>query len=105
MGVINAAKEKNCYAIGTDSNQDYLAPKHVLTNGMKYVSTTVVIAVEQVLQKSFSAKSHLLGVYEDALGYTRSILPGDLIVKLEEIKKKIIAGEIRIPSTIEAIIK
>ena len=105
LGVINAAKERNCYAIGTDSNQDYLAPKHVLTNGMKYVSTTVVIAVEQVLQKSFSAKSHLLGVKEDALGYTRSILPEDLIVKLEEIKKKIIAGEIRIPSTIEAAIK
>ncbi len=105
LGVINAAKEKNCYAIGTDSNQDYLAPKHVLTNGMKYVSTTVVIAVEQVLQKSFSAKSHLLGVKEDALGYTRSILPEDLIVKLEEIKKKIIVGEIRIPSTIEAAIK
>ena len=105
LGVINAAKEKNCYAIGTDSNQDYLAPKHVLTNGMKYVNTTVVIAVEQVLQKSFSAKSHLLGVKEDALGYTRSILPEDLIVKLEEIKKKIVVGEIRIPSTIEAAIK
>jgi len=65
----------------------------------------VVIAVEQVLQKSFSAKSHLLGVREDALGYTRSILPEDLIVKLEEIRKKIIAGEIQIPSTIEAAIK
>ncbi len=102
LGVINAAKEKNCYAIGTDSNQDYLAPAHVLTNGMKYVSTTVVIAVERVLNKSFSAQSFLLGVKEDALGYTRSILPEDLIAKLEEVKKKIITGEVQIPSTIDA---
>jgi len=105
LGVINAAKEKKCYAIGTDSNQDYLAPKYVLTNGMKYVGTTVVIAIEQVLKKSFSAESHLLGIKENALGYTRSILPEDIIVKLEALKKKIIAGEIQIPATVEAAIK
>jgi len=105
LGVIHAAKEKNCYAIGTDSNQDYLAPRHVLTNGMKYVNTTVVIAVGQVVDNAFSAGSHLLGVKEHALGYTRSILPEDLIVKLEKIEKMIIEGEIQIPSTIEAIKK
>jgi basic membrane protein A len=101
LGVINAAKEKNRYAIGADSDQGYLAPRHVLTNGMKYVNNTVVIAIGQVLQNSFSARSHLLGVKENALGYSRNILPDDVIIKLEQIKKKIIAGEIQIPSTIE----
>ncbi len=102
LGVINAAKEKNRYAIGADSDQGYLAPRHVLTNGMKYVNNTVIIAVEQVLQNSFSAGSHLLGVKENALGYSRNILPDDVIEKLEQVKKRIIAGEIEIPSTVEA---
>ena len=102
LGVINAAKEKNRYAIGADSDQGYLAPKNVLTNGMKYVDNTVSLAVGQVVKGSFSTGNHLLGVKENALGYSKSILPQDVIAKLEGIKKKIISGEIKIPNTIEA---
>ncbi|MFW6071785.1 MAG: BMP family lipoprotein, partial [Candidatus Bipolaricaulota bacterium] len=48
LGVINAAKENDVYAIGADSDQGYFAPEHVLTNGIKFVDNTVFLAIEQV---------------------------------------------------------
>ncbi|MFH1350195.1 MAG: BMP family ABC transporter substrate-binding protein [Pseudomonadota bacterium] len=105
LGVINAANEKNRYTIGIDADQGYLAPKHVLTNGMKFVNNTVEIAIGKVVAGSFTGGSHLLGVKENALGYSESLLPKDLIAALEKIKGKIIAGEIKIPKTVEEALK
>jgi basic membrane protein A len=101
LGVINAAKEKNRYAIGADADQGYLAPKNILTNGMKFVNNTVEIAIGKVVDDKFASGSHLLGVKENALGYSKNLLPKDVISELEKIKKKIIAGEIEIPATIK----
>lgn len=101
LGVINAAKERNKYAIGADADQGYLAPKNVLTNGIKFVNNTVEIAIGKVVDGQFAAGIHLLGVKENALGYSKSLLPKDVRTKLEKIKKKITAGEIKIPRTIE----
>ena len=101
LGVINAAKERNRYAIGADADQGYLAPNNILTNGMKFVNNTVEIAIGQVVDDTFAAGSHLLGVKEDALGYSKNLLPNDVLAELEKIRKKIIAGEIEIPRTIE----
>ncbi|MFW5994308.1 MAG: BMP family lipoprotein [Bacillota bacterium] len=97
LGVIEAAEENNIYAIGSDADQSHLAPEHVITNGMKFVDNTVYIAVEQILDDEFEAGVHTLGVEEDALGYTETMLPADVIEKLEEIKSDIIDGEIEIP--------
>lgn len=100
LGVINAVKEKNRYAIGSDADQGYLAPKNVLTNGMKYVNNTVEIAIGKVIDNTFTAGIHKLGVKENALGYSESLLPQEVLSKLEKIKRKMIAGEIAIPSTL-----
>jgi len=101
LGVINAAKEKNFYAIGADSDQGYLAPENVLTNGMKRVDNTVYIAIKDVIDGTFEAKIYSLGLKEEALGYSTNLLPADIIEQLEIVKKKIIAGEIEIPAVIE----
>lgn len=101
LGVINAAQEQNVYTIGSDSDQSYLAPDNVLTNGMKLVDQTVLLAIKSVLEGTFEGKIYALGVKEDVLGYSDSLLPSDVIEKLEEVKAKMIAGEIDIPETIE----
>jgi len=101
LGVINAAKEKRVYAVGTDSDQGYLAPENVLTNGMKFVDETVLLAIKQVFDGTFEGKVHVLGVKENVLGYTKSILPGDVIKALEDVKAKIAAGKMEIPEKIE----
>lgn len=101
LGVINAAKERNRYAIGSDADQGYLAPKNVLTNGMKLVNNTVEIAIGKVMENQFTSGVHKLGVKENALGYSQSLLPAEILARLEDVKGKLIRGEIAIPSTIE----
>ena len=89
LGVINAAKERNRYAIGADADQGYLAPKNILTNGMKFVNNTVEIAIGQVVDETFAAGGHLLGVKENALGYSQNLLPKDVLTELKKVRKKI----------------
>ena len=101
LGVINAAKERNRYAIGSDADQGYLAPGNVLTNGMKFVNNTVEIVIGKVMDGTYKAGIHLLGVKENALGYSKNLLPKEILAELDKIKSKLIAGEIKIPSTIK----
>ena len=101
LGVLTAAAENNVYGIGADSDQGDAAPGHILTNGMKFVNNTVERAIMQVMENQFEPKIHVLGVKENGLGYTESLLPADIIEELEAIESKIAAGEIEIPATIE----
>ncbi len=101
LGVINAAQEKNVYTIGSDSDQGHLAPEHVLTNGMKFVDQTVLLAIKEVLDGTLEGKINVLGVQEGVLGYSPSLLPEDVVTKLEDVKAKMAAGEIEIPESLE----
>ncbi len=101
LGVIEAAEEHGVYAIGSDDDQSHLAPDHILTNGKKFVDNTVLLAVEGVLEDDFSAGVHVLGVEEGGLGYTETMLPDDVIDRLEELEEKIAADEIEIPETLD----
>lgn len=102
LGVLNAAEEQGVYAIGADSDQSSVAPGHVLTNGMKFVDQTVMIAVEQVVEGNFQAGVNELGVAEGALGYTESLLSDEALSRLEEVRQAIVDGEVEIPETIDA---
>lgn len=69
VGVIQAAKEANKYAIGVDRDQAYLAPKNVLTSALKLAGK----AVEQVSKdamngKSIGKKTYTFGLKEGAVG-------------------------------------
>lgn len=101
LGVIMAAEEEGCYAIGADSDQGHLAPENVLTNGMKFVNNTVYIVIEQVLNDNFEGGTHVLGVKEGGLGYTDSLLPADIIAELEKVETLLKNKEIEIPDTIK----
>ncbi len=101
LGVIKAAEEEGVYAMGADSDQGYLAPENVLSNGMKFVNNTVYMAIDQVINDNFQSGVNVLGVKDDALGYTESLLPEDIITKIEEVKVKIVNQEIEIPATVE----
>lgn len=101
LGVLTAAEENNIYGIGADSDQSDVAPGHILTNGMKFVNNTVERAIMQVMEGQFEPGVHVLGVQEEGLGYTESLLPEDIIGRMEEIEAEIAAGEVEIPATIE----
>lgn len=101
VGVIEAAAGRQCYAIGADYDQSHIAPDTVLTNGMKFIDNTVYLAVKNFLDNHYQSNIHVLGIAENALGFTKSILPRDIIQMLEEVKQKIIDNDIEIPTKIK----
>jgi len=69
-GVIEAAAETGNYAIGVDSDQDYMAPGHVLTSMLKRVDVSVYQTVKDVVEGTFEGgvvKS--FGPEDNGVGY------------------------------------
>ena len=69
VGVIEAAKEANKFAIGVDRDQSYLAPDNVLTSALKLAS----VAVENVSKEAMNGtkiggKTYTYGLKENAVG-------------------------------------
>jgi basic membrane protein A len=107
LGAIQAVKEardtgKELFVIGVDSDQFHLAPKAMLTTVLKRVDLTIYESVRDRLQGRFKAGLLSLGVKESgiALAPVRLDFPGkeEALRKVEELKAKIIAGEIQIPT-------
>ena len=69
VGVIEAAKEANKFAIGVDRDQAYLAPANVLTSALKLAS----VAVENLSKEAMNGtktggKTFTYGLKENAVG-------------------------------------
>ncbi|MBM3308291.1 MAG: BMP family ABC transporter substrate-binding protein [Candidatus Eisenbacteria bacterium] len=103
-GVIEAAREKGKYAIGVDSNQNYMAPGHVLTSMIKRVDNAVYMTVRSALEGSFKGGLREFGLAEDGVGYAvdehnESLITDEMRARVEEAKAAIVAGEIVVPKS------
>lgn len=102
-GVIEAAKEKNKFAIGVDRDQNYLAPKNVITSSMKRVDNAVFNVVKDLTQGKFAGGTTIeYGLKDGAVDIastTGKMIPAVLLEDVNNLKKKIIAGKIKIPAT------
>lgn len=106
QGVIKAAKEAGLYAIGVDSDQDYLAEGTVLTSMIKRVDESVFQTISDVKNGKFSAEAKVYDLKANGVGlspmtYTKDKIGEANLSKIEEIKKQIIEGKIVVPSTKE----
>ncbi len=109
-GVFNAVGEardsgKTVYAIGVDSNQDYLLEGGILTSMVKRVDVAVETQIDAIVDGTWAAGLTSLGLKEDGVGITEmeftqdeanAIYEGSTtrMQKIEEIKADIIAGTI-----------
>jgi basic membrane protein A and related proteins len=105
-GVISQAAAKQKYAIGVDSDQSLTASeaerKWILTSMLKRVDTAVQTTIDRFVAGQLTAGSvQSFGVKEGGIDYAQNEynkeLLGDLPTKLDEIKKKIASGEIKVP--------
>ncbi len=104
-GVFQAAKEKNVYAIGVDSNQDSIVPGLILTSMMKYVDVAVFDTVKAALDGKFESKVQELGIKENGVGttdfeFTKDKIGEENIKKLEQIKQEIKDGKVVVKPTL-----
>jgi basic membrane protein A len=103
LGGIMAAEERNRFAIGADVDQGYLAPDHILTNGMKLVDNTVFMAIEAVLKDEFTPGTNMLGLKEGALGYSHNLIPADIIEEVDKLAERVASGELTVPEEIDQV--
>ena len=105
LGVLDAAKERNVWAIGVDADQSYLGPQ-VLTSALKRVDTSVYSTIQQVLNNKFAGGTNAVFSLSNngvGLGKISPQVPKADVQKVLEIAKQIAAGKITgIPTTVLA---
>jgi basic membrane protein A len=107
LGVIQAAKETGHFAIGVDTDQDGIAPGAVLTSMIKRTDVAVETVVKDYAGGKFpGGKTVTLGLAQDGVGlspmkYTHDEIPAPMIAKVDDLKKKILSGEIKVWNVVD----
>jgi basic membrane protein A len=88
--------------IGVDANQNHVKPGFVLTSMVKRVDNAVYSIIQDVVNGKFQAGKHIYGLDKDGVGYAmdgynKDLVTPEMIQQVEEAKKKIINGEIKVP--------
>lgn len=101
VGVIEGCKEAGIYAVGVDSDQSYLAPDTIITSAMKRVDIAVQTVSEEAINGTISGgiETYELSNGGVDIAPTTTLLPDDVVSAVEEIKQKIISGEVTVPAS------
>ena len=104
LGVIEACQEAGVYAIGVDSDQSSIAPSTVLTSAMKRVDNAVYNAVEELMDGSLEGgvQSFDLAAGGVDIAPTQDLIAPEVISAVDEVKEKIVSGEIEVPADKES---
>lgn len=105
LGVFDAAEEKKTYAIGVDSNQNPLKPGRIASSMLKRVDTAVYNVIKEEVEGQFQAGTRYFGLKDKGIDYSvdehNQTLISPYQKRLEEIREKIIKGEIKVPDFYE----
>lgn len=99
-GVFEAAKSKNIYAIGVDSDQDHIAQGTILTSVVKKMDQAVYRIGDAfrkgTLQAGIMKMPMPEGTSLSPMQYTKQAIKPEYFEKLTQIEQDIIAGKIKV---------
>ena len=103
LGVIDGCKENGIWAIGVDSDQSPLAPETILTSALMRVDNACYDATKKAILGTLEGG---VATYDLAAGGvdiapTTDNLSKDVLEKIEDAKKDIIAGDLVVPKNQE----
>ncbi|KYO66496.1 BMP family lipoprotein [Thermovenabulum gondwanense] len=106
IGVIEAATAEKKFAIGVDSDQSLTAKEeqrpYILTSMLKRVDVAVYDTIKDYVEGNFKGGYRVFGLAEDGVGYAlndyNKNMISDITAKLDELKGKIVKGEIKVPA-------
>lgn len=106
IGVIGAAQERKLYAIGVDSDQDYLAEGYVLTSMVKRVDEAVYSTIKDLSEGKFSGGERMYTLADGGVGlsemkFTKERIGAEKLAAIDAVKARIVSGEIKVPTTKE----
>jgi len=101
LGVLQAAKDRQKFAIGVDSNQNHIHPGTILTSMIKRVDLAVYNAFKTARDGTWKPGLQILGLAEDGVGYAlddhnKSLITAEMKQKLDAARADIIAGKIKV---------
>ena len=105
QGVLEAAKEQQQFIIWVDSNGNHLAPGIVLTSMIKEIPASVERIIRETAERNFMPGIRYFGLEDGGINYAidehnQSLFSDDIVITVESLRTKIIAGEIVIPNTV-----
>lgn len=101
-GVFDAAEEKKKFAIGVDSNQNWMKPGSILTSMLKRVDVAVFDTIKESKDGKFKGGVVRFGLASKGIDYAldehnKGLLDQKMLQKVEAIKKDIVSGKIKVP--------
>lgn len=101
MGVYQAAKDEGKYAIGVDSNQNYLQPGTMLTSMLKRVGVAAYQSWEASKNGTWEAGFKVMDLNADGVDwalddFNKGLITADMKSKVEAIKADIKSGKIKV---------
>jgi basic membrane protein A len=101
VGVYQAAADAGKYAIGVDSNQNYLQPGTMLTSMVKRVDVAAYNSLKSMQDGTWQAGFQALGLAEGGVDWAldehnEALITAEMKSAVEAAKKAIIAGEITV---------
>jgi basic membrane protein A len=106
-GLFDAVEEKDgVFAIGVDSNQNWVKPGRVLTSMLKRVDHAVFECIADQIKGKFGAGIRRFGLKDGGIDYAMdsnnaSLVTSAMKTKVDELKAEIIAGKIKVPDFYE----
>ena len=103
IGVIDGCKENKIWAIGVDSDQSPLAPETILTSALKRVDNACYDATKKTILGTLEGgvETYDLAAGGVDIAQTTDNLFKDVLEKIEDAKKDIIAGDLVVPKNQE----
>jgi basic membrane protein A and related proteins len=102
LGTLTAAAEAGIWGIGVDKDQ-YNDAKRVLTSGVKRVDLGVFNVIKATKDGKFKGNDDLKFTLANggmAVGKINPAVPQALIDKMNELKQRIISGDVKVPTTL-----
>ncbi|AGN26796.1 hypothetical protein A3206_02790 [Candidatus Methanomassiliicoccus intestinalis] len=98
IGVIEEAKVYDKWVIGSDSDQEYLAPDNVLTSVIKEITKATALVNEQLVNDEKLAVQNVVFDFSNgAEGIVQGNLTDNQYKDIMQIKEKILSGDINVP--------
>jgi basic membrane protein A len=96
-GVISAAAETGKFAIGVDSNQDFIQPGSVIVSMLKRVDTSTFLLVKDALEGNFQGGFKQISMQEGATGLSwdegstdfEDSGPDNMVAKLADVRARV----------------
>ena len=99
LGALQAAKDENVWGVGVDVDQSYLG-RHILTSAVINWDKPVVDAIRRLVQGTFTTGADTIYSLHNGgvgLGKISPLVPRSFVQRLNEIRRQIAAGAIKVP--------